>query len=311
MSKFIIRSALSGPADLIAAVPLRATTLRCLPDTNGQGEFWCARMEEPLKYRVGTEFDTRRCQPEFLGRDEQGQFLWIQIVVVSGRGDNRLRPGMRGMAVDLAYVVDHTLGQDSVLDRAKIENIAVVHIDDDIGDDVEPPRSTVERFSAEEFNMQLLKLVAALATLTGHHPGLDDVPEPIESRRGRCRRVYDLRSDSLRYYTFDRVTRKWSWHTTTDPDELLYWILEDVADVLARQWAQKAPSFKTMAQPQARAMLWMPQWQCLMTALNVEWGKRTGEQISALRGRQESPTLDDNESMSNPKGSGADAGYGH
>jgi hypothetical protein len=293
VSKFIIRSASSGPADLIAGIPLRATTLRCLPDKNGQGEFWCARMEEPLKYRFDSEFDTARCQPEFLGRDDQGQFLWIQIVVVSARGNNRLRPGMRGLPADLAYVVDHTLGQDSVLDRTKIENVAVVHIDDDIGDHVEPPRTALQRLSVEDFNMQLLKLVATLATLTGHHPGLDQVPEPIESRRGRGRRVYDVRSDNLRYYTFDRATRQWRWHTTTDPDELLYWILEDVADILARAWAHKAPSFKTMDKPQALEVLWMPQWQSLMTALNVEWGKRTGERIESLRGRQNPPTPDE------------------
>jgi hypothetical protein len=74
--------------------------------------------------------------------------------------------------------------------------------------------------------------------------------------------------------------------------ELLYWILEDVADMLARAWTQKAPSFKTIDQPQAREVLWMPQWQSLMTALNVEWGKRTGELISALRGRPKPPAPD-------------------
>jgi hypothetical protein len=147
VSKFIIRSASAGSDDLLAGVPLRAITLRCLPDTNGQGEFWCARLEEPLKYRIGGEFDTGRCQSEFLGRDDQGQFLWIQIIVVSGRGSDRLHPGMRGLAVDLAYVVDHTLGQDSVLDRAKIDSVAVVNIDDDIGDDVAPLQAPVQRLS--------------------------------------------------------------------------------------------------------------------------------------------------------------------
>jgi hypothetical protein len=279
VSKFIIRSASSGPADLLAGVPLRATTLRCLPDTNGQGEFWCARLEEPLKYRLDADFDTRRCQPEFLGRDEQGQFLWIQIIVVSGRGKDRLHPGMRSLPVDLAYVVDHTLGQDSALYREKVETVAAVEIDD-----VEQP---VRRPSAEEFHLRLLQLVAQLATLTGQHPGMEDVPEPLESRRGSSRRVYDLRSEDLRYFSRDWVAKNWGWRTTSDPDELLYWIAEDLAEILAWAWTQKSPSYKTMDQPQARELLWMPQWQTLMTALNVEWGKRTGEQIAALRGSHE------------------------
>lgn len=107
MSTFIIRTAADAPADLRAALPLYATTLRCLSDTQGRGEHWCARLDQPVKYRFPAGFRTERCQPEFLGHDDAGEFLWVQIVVVDPIcADERLGPGMRGLAVRLAYVVD-------------------------------------------------------------------------------------------------------------------------------------------------------------------------------------------------------------
>lgn len=131
MSTFIIRTAADAPADLRAALPLYATTLRCLSDMQGRGEHWCARLDEPVKYRFPAGFRTERCQLEFLGHDDAGEFLWVQIVVVDPIcADERLGPGMRGLAVRLAYVVDLTLGRDEVLDPSKIEPIAEVEIDD-------------------------------------------------------------------------------------------------------------------------------------------------------------------------------------
>lgn len=289
MSTFVIRNVQEGPQELRAQLPRTASTLRCLTDHDGRGEFWCAQLEEPLKYRINADFDTRRCQPEFLGHDETGPFVWIQIIVVQARGEGRLHAGMRHLPVDLSYVVDLTLGQDPVLDPAKIATVAVVDIDDADPDaaaptpEPQPEAEHLEPVSAEDFSVQLNQLVAVLATLTGQHPGLDGVPEPVEARRGHGRRVYDLGSTPLRYYTYNRTVRRWQWRITSDPDELLYWILEEIASGLAWAWAQKAPSYKTMDERRAREVLWMPQWQSLMTALNVEWGNRTGDRIRALR----------------------------
>lgn len=131
MSTFIIRTAARGPEELRAALPMSATTLRCLTDAQGCGEYWCARLEEPVKYRFPAGFNPDRCQREFLGRDAVGEFLWVQIVAVHAiKPDQGLGPGMRGLAVELAYVIDLTLGRDQVLDPAKIEPITEAVIND-------------------------------------------------------------------------------------------------------------------------------------------------------------------------------------
>lgn len=292
MSTFVIRNVQDGPDDLRAQLPRTASTLRCLTDRHGRGEFWCARLAEPLKYRVNADFDTSRCQPEFLGHDDAGAFVWIQIIVIQARGEGRLHAGMRGLPVDLAYVVDLTLGQDPVLGAAKVDSVGIVEIDDADQDftapaeEPQPQTEQLEPLDVDEFSVQLQQLVAVLATLTGLYPDLDAVPEPVESRRGHSRRLYDVRSDALRYYTYNRPQQRWVWRTTSDPDELLYWILDEIASGLAWAWAQKAPSYKTMDERHAREVLWMPQWQSLMTALKVDWGNRTGDRIRRQRSQK-------------------------
>lgn len=54
------------------------------------GRMNCARLAEPLKYLVNADFDNSRCQPEFLGHDDAGPFVWIQIIVIQARGEARL-----------------------------------------------------------------------------------------------------------------------------------------------------------------------------------------------------------------------------
>lgn len=264
MATFLIRELQAGPGELRAQLPVTATVLRTLPGPHGRGEFWCARLGEPVKYRFGGSFDTSRCQPEFLGQDPGGPFLWVQIIVVSPRtAGQRLTPGMRGVAVDLAYVVDLTLGQDNALDPGKVEYVAVADVDDQPTPLVAP----------EEIASQLDAIVSALSRLTGQHPG-DSVPTPVGPDGPQGRRVYEIGPNALRYYS-DQGTADWTWRSTTDPDELMYWIADDLVRRLAWNWTQEAPAAALMDDPQVRDQLWIPYWVTLMTALNAKWGERT------------------------------------
>jgi hypothetical protein len=116
--------------------------LHWLPDSAGQGPYWCAWLDEPLKYRIPAEFDTNRCQHDYLDRDEQSTFLWIVVIVFRIRSaDGHLRPDMHAAPADLAYVVDNTLGYDTVLDPTKVDFVAHVDIDSTYisGDGPAPP----------------------------------------------------------------------------------------------------------------------------------------------------------------------------
>lgn len=74
----------------------------------------------------------------------------------------------------------------------------------------------------------------------------------------------------------------YTWRTTSDPNELVYWCVDDMARFLAWRWAQRAPSFVLMPKAVAQRVLWAPYWQVLMTAVDPQWGARTGRSVREL-----------------------------
>ncbi len=264
VSTVAFRDLPAGPAELRDELPLVATVLRVVPGPQGRGEFWCARLERPVKYRIGDVFDTRRCQPESLGNDSAGPFLWIQIIVMSAHHPGqRIQPGITGMQVDVAYVVDLTLGQDSALDPAKVDYAGIAIVDD------QPGLLAVRAGLID----RVQSLVSALNELSGQ--GLDNhVPQPLGPNLVQGETVYAITSADLRYYDGSDDTGQ-GWRSTTDPDELLYWIADDLARHAAWGWTRRTPSAARMDQHQLRDLLWIPQWLLLMTALDPSWGQRT------------------------------------
>lgn len=267
LSTFVIRELQAGPAELRAQLPAMATLLRVIPGPQGRGQFWCARLDRPVKYRVGDTFDTSRCQPEFLGNDDHGSFLWVQIVVMSAHSPGqRLQPGMARLQVDLAYVVDLTLGQDTALDPRKVDYAAIAIIDDKPG-----------LLAAKTYiNERLGELAAALSALCGQH--IVDLPQHVGPDGPQGQRTYEIDSNSLRYYT-DDAEAGWGWRSTIEPDELLYWVADDLARNLAWAWVQQAPTMTQIDERQVREDLWIPQWVLLMTALDHRWGQRARRRL--------------------------------
>ena len=64
---------------------------------------------------------------------------------------------------------------------------------------------------------------------------------------------------------------------TRDVDELLYWIVDDMARQLAIAQASRAAEYKTI--DDARR-LWFPMWQGWIATLNPHWGARTQQYIT-------------------------------
>lgn len=130
MSRFVISSLRSGPDDLNAQLPVSGVTYDMRTGTDAQTYFY-AQLDQPLKYRYGPELDTERCQPEDLGNDTAGPFVWVTGVVF--RADtpgDQPHHGMRGFPVYLAYAIDPTYASDATLDPSKVADVAVVEIDD-------------------------------------------------------------------------------------------------------------------------------------------------------------------------------------
>jgi hypothetical protein len=127
-------------------------------------------------------------------------------------------------------------------------------------------------------------MTAALASLIGEQlAGNVVTPRRVESDTGPLDGMpaYSLGTDVLHYQTWDPI-HGCVGRETADPDELRYWIVDDIASGLAWRWAQTAPSYAAMSEQRALRTRWMSFWRILMHALRPDWGRRTRETIRVL-----------------------------
>jgi hypothetical protein len=130
MPGFVLTRLDLGPAELESALPLRADALRVMPGSD-RPDYLLARFERPLKYRTPVGFDMARADPALRGRDEDGEFVIVQGIVVCARFVGQgFTSGMRDLAINLAYVIDNSVANDATVDFAKLEYVAVGFIDD-------------------------------------------------------------------------------------------------------------------------------------------------------------------------------------
>jgi len=130
MPGFVLTRLDLGPAELESALPLRADALRVMPGPD-RPDYLLARFERPLKYRTPVGFDMTRADPALRGQDADGDFVVVQGIVVCARFVGQgFRSGMRDLAINIAYVIDNSLANDTQVDFAKLEYVAVGFIDD-------------------------------------------------------------------------------------------------------------------------------------------------------------------------------------
>jgi hypothetical protein len=130
MPGFVLTRLDLGPAELEAALPLRADALRVLPGAD-RPDYLLARFEKPLKYRTPVGFDPNRADASLRGTDEQGDFVIVQGIVLCSRFVGQsFTSGMRDLAVNIAYVIDNSVANDASVDFAKLDYVAVGFIDD-------------------------------------------------------------------------------------------------------------------------------------------------------------------------------------
>ncbi len=110
-------------ADAQSQLPVDASPRLTLPGPDRPDYVLCV-LEQPIRYRIGADFDLSRTQPEFRRTDPHGAFLLIHAVVVCAlfRGE-QLHAGMRSLPVRVAYVIDNTVGSDTQLDFGKCDYI--------------------------------------------------------------------------------------------------------------------------------------------------------------------------------------------
>ncbi|MFC5502017.1 hypothetical protein ACFPJ4_07165 [Lysinimonas soli] len=130
MPSFVITALDSGPAEFEAVLPLRARVLRVVPGPD-RADYVLCFAERPIPFRPPAGFDLDRTQPGFRTRDEDGEVILVQGLVVCTRmvGDS-FSAGMTGLPINIAYVIDNTVTLDAALDFGKIEFAAIGYVDD-------------------------------------------------------------------------------------------------------------------------------------------------------------------------------------
>jgi len=119
-----------------------------------------------------------------------------------------------------------------------------------------------------------------------------DIPRPQEVKahkqpphRGQAP-TYSFTGSEVRYQTVDPIRGEVSV-STADPEEALYWMADDVARSLAWSWAQRTPAARMLDRGQVKWLLAVPMWLTLVTALDVEWGRKTRGRIWELKGHEQ------------------------
>ncbi len=306
---FTIRAAADDAAPSLAAeLPITATELGMLDgDANHPVQFCSVLLEPPVKHRFDTS-DAARYEREYCDRDDGGEFFMVHVALLGPRRPGvSLAPGARDVLVDVAYVVDLSLEEDGVLNPAKVDwaGGAIIDVDGEVPAEQvtqgapdeqaiaesAPPAGPVAAVpepgspgSSEWIREQLDVRIAVLGRLAGE-VAISEVPVPTElaknERHSNTAPQYVLDGAQFWYHTRDPKTG-FVWKTTTNPNELIYWCIDDVARGLAWRWTQQAATYKTMPPATAQRTLWAPYWQLLMNALDTKWGAITGRNIRSL-----------------------------
>lgn len=287
MVRIAVSALHDGPAELAAQLPVLGTLARRLPDPNGW-QVWIVELDWPVRFHIPLDAhpDDASLSVDF---DEHGPFLWVRAVAVAG-GSESLQ-GVRQLRVHLAYV----LNPDEVDDLSSpyIGAVGEAYIDDVttaegpvppapvVDVDVETANATsssggvadlpdASAMGYDEVDGDLEVWVSKLAAVAAAAPEvIPDLISDAEQAPG-----YVLSGASATYYGLAGTPPR----TTDNRLELVYWIVDDLAAGLARDWATAAPAYQE-GNASAVHALWLGRWHNLMSALSSDWGERTRARI--------------------------------
>jgi len=124
--------------ELTGRVPLLGDLRRVIPGPD-RSDYCLVVLDAPIPFLPPENFDWSVTQPEFRETRADGvAFLWVNALVICSRiVGEQIAPTMRDLQINLAYVVDNTLGRDATLDFSKIyfANIATLNLAPDQGDE--------------------------------------------------------------------------------------------------------------------------------------------------------------------------------
>ncbi|MCU1537572.1 MAG: hypothetical protein JWP82_1923 [Humibacillus sp.] len=116
----------AAPRELEWQLPLQGELYRLIPGPD-RPDYSLMVLERPLHFYPADGFDLGRVAPDARVEDRKGRpMVRVHALVVCSRFvGQQLAPGMRDLAVTIAYVIDTSVAQDAELDFAKVEVAAV------------------------------------------------------------------------------------------------------------------------------------------------------------------------------------------
>jgi hypothetical protein len=121
----------SAPRELEWQLPLDGELYRLIPGPD-RPDYSLLVLERPLHFYPAPGFDLGRVEPEQRVEDRKGRpMVRVHALLVCARFvGQQLQPGMRDLAINIAYVIDNSLARDAVVDFSKIEVAAVGFLDE-------------------------------------------------------------------------------------------------------------------------------------------------------------------------------------
>ncbi|WP_185749016.1 hypothetical protein [Humibacillus xanthopallidus] len=116
----------SAPRELEWQLPLDGELYRLIPGSD-RPDYSLLVLERPLHFYPAPGFDLGRVEADQRVEDRKGRpMVRVHALLVCARFvGQQLQPGMRDLAVNIAYVIDNSLARDAVVDFSKIEVAAV------------------------------------------------------------------------------------------------------------------------------------------------------------------------------------------
>ena len=119
----------SAPRELEWQLPLEGELYRLIPGPD-RPDYSLLVLERPLHFYPAPGFDLARVEADQRVEDRKGRpMVRVHALLVCARFvGQQLHPGMRDLAVNIAYVIDNSLARDPLVDFAKIEVAAVGYL---------------------------------------------------------------------------------------------------------------------------------------------------------------------------------------
>lgn len=254
----LILHSLRTNGQLSIDMPVDATLVRPLNPADDTAQRWLVTLGRPARYVAQEHTGAQRAK------------TISDVVITADTEAATWITGDRNRTVRIAVVTGDDLGPGgptvAEIGTATVDVVGQPPRHQDAQGDQDLPGRLRERNA--NIRAQLSIWIARLTVVAGERSR----GAPLEIPSALAQPGYCLDQDELIY----RPQEGQPQVTTHNDDELLYWIVSDVARSLARIWVRRAPSYRGDADERSRTLLHQ-RWWTLMSALSTDWGDRAAD----------------------------------